>query len=285
MINMLRADFYRTFRGKAIYIALVILLFMIATGIYTVQPGYLGISATVGDSSEYESTAQENVMGDLTYEEFTAMSIRDLRKLMLKTEGYELDRDILSNNMNLYYIFIFVAAISIAADFSGSCVKNTLASAISRKKYFVSKVVFVNLCCVMLFFLHTYIVYFANIIFNNKNLASSLETVTKISLLQLPVVFALASILTGLAFALKRTALFNTVTIPLIMIFQLLLRLTSTLFKIKAKYLVYDFQMMFIKLANNPSHDYKVNSYLLCAGVMIAFYLLGYLTFRKTEIK
>lgn len=278
MINMLKADFYRTIRSKGIYIAIFILLLFIGIDIYMVQPGSVALQINTG-------VEIENELNDMTSEELQALSMSDIRDIMLNTKGYALDKDIIARNMNMYYIFIFVAAIVVAVEFSGSTVKNTLSSAISRHRYFISKVVFANICCLALFFLNTYIMYFANILFNNKNLASSLGTITEVTMLQLPPILALASILTGLAFILKKTSVFNTVAIPLTMVFQLLLNLFASLFKIKEEWLDFELQRMLVNLTNNPSASYVQHSYLVCAVIIVVFYLAGYLSFKKTEIK
>ena len=283
MINMLRADFYRLIRSMGFYIAILILLLMIVPSIYFVEPGYIGLSG--GTLSAAEASSAQNELDEMSYEEIQALNSSELRKIMLKTEGYELDRAMLTANINLYYIFIFFAAIILTVDFSGSSVKNTLASAISRNKYYCAKLSFISICCTAILFLNTYIVYFANILFNNKNLASSLGTVTKISLLQLPAMLALASILTGIGFMVKKTSIFNTITIPLILLFQIVLNLTATIFKIKDEYLYYEFQLMIGRLANNPSDSYVLHSYLVCAAVIVIFNVLGYLSFKKAEIK
>lgn len=278
MINMIKADFYRLIRSKGIYIAIFILLLMIGVDIYTVQPGSIALQINTGIEAENELT-------DMSDAEYQALSMGDLRKIMLNTKGYAFDKDMLATNMNMYYLFIFVAAIVIAVEFSGNTVKNTLSSAISRRKYFLSKAVTVNIGCLVIFFLNTYIMYFGNILFNNKNLASSLGEVTKITLLQLPPILTLISILTGLAFMLKKTSIFNTIAIPLAMVFQLLLSLLTTLFKIKEEWLEYELQTMLVKLTGNPSHSYLWHSYLLCAVIIVVFYLAGYLFFKKSEIK
>ncbi len=278
MINMLKADFYRLVRSKGIYFAILILLLFIGIDIYSVSPGSIALHIDTG-------TVVENELSDMTRDELQELSMGDMRNMMLNTKGYALDRDIIACNINLYYIFIFVAAIVIAVEFSGNTVKNTLSSAISRHRCFLSKVVFVNICCLALFFLNTYVMYFANILFNNKNLASSLETITEVTLLQLPPILALVSILTGLAFILKKTSVFNTVAIPLIIVFQLLLSLFATFFKIKEEWLGFELQEMLVKLTSNPSDSYVWKSYLVCAVIIVAFYLAGYLSFKKTEIK
>lgn len=278
MINMIRADFYRVIHSKGIYIALFILLLLIGIDVYMVQPG----SIALGIGTE---TVMQNEMADMPIEEIQNLSIGDIREIMLNTKGYVLDRDVLAYNMNLYYIFIFVAAIVIATEFSGNTIKNTLSSAISRRRYFLSKVFFVNICCLVIFFLNTYIMYFANILFNSKELASDLGTITKVTLLQLPPILALVSILTGLAFVLRKTAVFNTVVILLAMVFQLLLNLAAMVFKFKEEWLGYELQRMLVNLTHDPTQSYVLKSYLVCAIIFVVFYLAGYLAFKKSEIK
>lgn len=285
MINMIRADFYRLVRSKGFYIAILLLLLVIGLSIQEVQPVYLGLRRSAGDMS-LETTADiQSELDEMSYEEIQALSESEYREIRLRTKGYELDRDILSVNINLYYFFIFFAVIILTADFSGSSIKNTLSSAISRNKYYFAKLGFISLCCIILFFLNTYIVYFANVVFNGKNLASSLETVTKISLLQIPSMLALASILTGIGFMVKKTAIFNTITIPLILVFQMMLGFAAFIFKIKDEYLYYELQLMIGKLANNPSDGFILHSFLVCIAVIIVFNLLGYLSFKKAEIR
>lgn len=282
MMNMIKADLYRIVRSFGLYIGIAIMFLMIAMSIYLVQPGSISMG-TVGDTSttDFDDTAAD----DLTAGALENMSMSDLRELMLKSEGYELDRDILGHNMNLYYVFLFVAALAVTVDFSTGSIKNTLSSAISRRRYFFSKLALITLGCLLLFFLNTYAAYFSNLIFNGSKVASSLWTVTKISLLQLPPILALTSILAGLAFTLKKSSIFNVVAIPLVLVFQLLFNLAVRLFNIPQKYVFYELQIMLGRLASDPSVGYVRNCYLLCAGVIAAFTLLGYVSFRRAEIK
>lgn len=275
MINMMRADSYRLVRSKVFYIAIAIMLLVIGCSIYFVQPGHMVLGIGETDTS----------ISGKTLDEVASLSMSELRELMLHAEGYQLDKDILAANMNLYYIFIFIAAIVLTVDFSSGGVKNTLSSAVSRNKYFFSKILFVNICCVALFFLNTFIVYYSNIIFNSRNLASDIETVTKISLIQLPVILAFISVLTGIGFIVKRTAGFNTITILFMTIVQLLFTLCIKVFKMKETFMDYEFQTMVIKLANDPSDTYILHSYLFCAAIIVIFNLLGYMFFKKAEIK
>ncbi len=281
MINIIKSDFYRIFRGVAIYIGILMILVMAGIGIYNIEPGYIGMVS----SKNFEDTNYDEVLSEVTTDEMRSMTLADYRHLMMKVEGYKLDKAILGTNMNLYYVFIFVAALAVTVDFSGSSIKNTLSSAISRKKYYISKIIFVNLLCIMILAANTYFVYFANLIFNGERFASDLGTVTKITVMQIPPVMALAAILTGIAFITLRTAFYNTVTIPFIMVFQIVLSLAGAAFSIKDEYLDYEIQIMLGNLAYSPTSSYVIHSYILCGGLMVFFYLIGWLSFRKAEIR
>jgi ABC-type transport system involved in multi-copper enzyme maturation permease subunit len=276
---MIRADFYRIFKGLGIYIGIAIMFLIIGISVYTIEPGSLGTTVTVSDDS-YSTPLEE-----MSYDEMQNFTMTDYRKLMLKTDGFELDRAMLANNMNLYYIFIFVSALAVAVDFSGGSVKNTLSSAISKRKYFVSKTLFTTLLCLLMYFANTYISYFAIKIFDNSKFVSSLGTVTKISLVQLPAILALIAILNGIAFAVKRTAIFNTVSIPLVMVFQLVLNMLITVFGVDEKYMNYELQTMIGKLAYSPSDSYVMHSYIICLAIIVVFTAVGYFAFKKSEIK
>jgi ABC-type transport system involved in multi-copper enzyme maturation permease subunit len=282
MINMMKADFYRIFRGIGIYIGIAIMLLIIGISVYVIEPGSLGATTTAYESS---SESYSTPMNDMTYDEIQNFSMTEYRKAMLKTDGFELDKALLANNMNLYYVFIFVAALAVAVDFSGGSVKNTLSSAISKRKYFISKFLFTTLVCLLIFFANTYLAHFAIIIFDNEKFVTSLGMVTKVSLTQLPAILALISILNGIAFIAKKTSIFNTISIPLVMVFQFLMGAAVSIFNIDSKYTQYEFQTMLSRLANNPSHSYMVNSYIICAVVIVVSTAIGYLSFRKSEIK
>lgn len=283
MFNMIKADSYRITKSIAFYIAAAIIFVLAAVSIYLVSPGTIG-QANIGDISTAQYS-QETPLDDISFEEMQDLTPKDMRKIMLETENYELDREILAMNMNLYYCFIFIAALIITVDFSSGSAKNTLSSAISRNKYFISKTAIVFGICIFLFFLNTYVVYFGNMIFNSGKVSSDLWTVTKVSLLQLPPMLALMSILTGIAFAVRKTAVYNMITIPLVMVFQLILGVLIKIFDLKSKIADFELQIMIGKLSADPSDKYIIQSCIVCTVIIIAFLSLGYASFRKSEIK
>ena len=278
MINMMKADFYRIFRGMGIYIGFAIMVLMLVLDIYTVSAGSLVFRVST-------EAQPENELSSMSYDEISQLSINEYRKYILASKNYQLDRDILAQNINLYYVFIFVGAVVISADFSGGSVKNTLSSAISRRKYFLSKLACVVLSCVVLFLLNTYIMYFTNKIFNGGSLALSIGDITRITLLQLPPILALSSILIGFGFVLKRPAVFNTITISFMLMIQMLTSVLSFFFKIPERVFDYELPNMLARLAYNPSGDYIAKSYLVCAAMIAAALLLGWAFFKKAEIK
>ncbi len=284
MLNMIKADIYRINKNIAFYIAIALTLLMIGMSVYMVQPGSVG-QANVGDVSTTGYVNDGNGLDDISMEEASKLTMHDLREMSLNSEGYKFDKNFLAANMNLYYIFIFIAAIAITVDFSAGSVKNTLSSAINRKKYFISKTLFVLGICILIFFMNTYVSYFSNLIFNDGKVSSDLWTVTKISLLQLPPMLALISILIGIAFIFRKTSIFNIITIPLVMVFQLVLNLVVMLFDLNSKVVNYEFQIMIGRLTTDPSWNYITKSYIYCAVLIIAFLSLGYISFRKSEIK
>lgn len=283
MFNMIKADSYRITKSIAFYIAAAIIFVLAAVSIYLVSPGTIG-QANIGDISTAQYS-QETPLDDISFEEMQDLTPKDMRKIMLETENYELDREILAMNMNLYYCFIFIAALIITVDFSSGSAKNTLSSAISRNKYFISKTAIVFGICIFLFFLNTYVVYFGNMIFNSGKVSSDLWTITKVSLLQLPPMLALMSILTGIAFAVRKTAVYNMITIPLVMVFQLILGVLIKIFDLKSKIADFELQIMIGKLSADPSDKYIIQSCIVCTVIIIAFLSLGYASFRKSEIK
>ncbi len=283
MVNMIKADFYRITKNMAFYIAIGITLFMLGISIYMVEPGQMG-QVSVGDISTSDYS-QNSILGEMSVEELSKLSMADMREMKLDLDGYELDKDILASNMNLYYVFIFIAAIVITVDFSAGSVKNTLTSAINRNRYFVSKALFVIGMCVLIFFMNTYVCYFGNLLFNGGKVSSDLWAVTKISLMQLPPMLAAMSILIGIAFMFRKTSIFNVISIPLVMVFQLIMGISVTIFNLDSKVMDFELQVMAGKLAADPSGDYILKSYLYCAVLIIAFLSLGYASFRKSEIK
>ena len=128
--------------------------------------------------------------------------------------------------------------------------------------------------------------YFLNIIINGKSFSSDFIEFTKYTIIQIPVILGMLSILIGIAFITKKKSLFNGITIPLLMIVQLILQGAITIFHLEPTIMTnWELQYMINNLTNNPSTEYVIKASLLGIFYVIIFNLIGYYTFKKTEIK
>lgn len=281
MLNVIKSDLFRLFRGKAIYIIICVALILITISCFELSPGYIGISSgSDATLNEIDSQMTEEDMNEIV-ENYSLSKIREV----MKKYPYELDRAIVGANANLYYLFIVIVVIVVSTDFSNGSVKNTISSAISRKKYYLSKLILCLLLCTGLILLNNYGTYFINILMNGESFSSSLQEITKITIYQLPLLYGIISLLVGVCFVVRKTSIFNTISIPFIMVFQLVLSGIIKLFSLETGLMNYELQMALGNLANNPTNIYIVKCLLLGIIYIIAFNLIGYYTFKKAEIK
>lgn len=278
-MNMIKADLYRIFKGKAIYICVLIILFAGFISALSVSPGHVGLSVSqntnevINDPEFVEKMQNTNSLGDL-------------RKLMLSHGAFALDKEILGQNVNLYYLFIVITVIVLCSDFSNRTIKNTLSSSVSRKKYYFSK-----LCTI--FILATVLLLFNNIstviivyLIDGKDFISPIHSILKLTVIQLPLIYGIISLLIGLGFVAGKTSTFNTISIPLIMVVQLIGFAIINLFRIKADWF-YDYEIQFAlaKLATDVQNSYIIKCALLGLTYIVVFNLIGYFVFKRKEIK
>lgn len=277
MINIIKADLYRIIRGKALYIALIPIIIMILTSVISLSAGHIGLSTS------------SNI--DITDSEFMdklgkAKTLKDVRDVMKSGGEFALDKEIIGQNVNLYYIFIVFVIIILGVDFSSSTIKNTLSSAISREKYYLSKLILIMLLCTFLVLFSNYLGYFLNLLINGRKFASSFIDITKLTIIQMPLIYGIISLLVAFIYVFRKTAVFNAISIPFIMAVQLIVMGIINLFKIKADWFYnYEIQFALSNLAGNPTNDYIFKCILLGLFYIIIFNMVGYYSFKKAEIK
>lgn len=280
MINMIKADLYRVFRGKGIYLAILLAVIMASSSIYVMQPGYIGLTSS-------DTISGDSMVDDETGLELSATnSISKTRKILKETDGYPLDSAIIGTNVNLYYMFIIIVVGVLVTDLSHSTAKNTLSSAISKKKYYLSKLFTSCLLCIGLVLLNNYGTYIFNRLINGAKFSSGIEKITKYTLVQLPIMCGIISLLVCMAFLLRKTAAFNAVSIPFVMAAQIVIMGVSALFSIKSNHIMeYEYQFMLSNLITDTSFSYIMKSITLAIIYIVVFNILGYNVFRKSEIK
>lgn len=279
MLNLIKADLYRVFKGKSIYIALIILLSLISISCFTMSPGHIGIVATKDTSDVIYDEELNQKLSDTN-------SIIETRRLVKKYGSYPIDKLQLGANINLYYFFIIIVAVVLVNDLSNSTAKNTLSSAISRKKYYASKLITCLLLGTGLILINNYVGYFLNLIMNGTNFSSEILEINKLTILQLPILYGIISLLVCLGFCFKKSANFNSITIPLIILVQLTIMGIATLFHLDANHLLsYELQYILTNLVTNQTTTYLVKTTLLGLIYFIGFTAIGYTVFKKAEIK
>lgn len=278
MFNIIKSDLFRIFKGKAIYITLIVMFIFMFLSIVELQPGSIGISLNiVGDSESYElSKDDENLY-------LEADSILEERKI-LKNYPYKLDKAIVGANANLYYLFIVIVVIVISTDLSNSTSKNTLSFA-SRKKYYFSKLICAILLCTSLVLINNFGTYIFNILINGKSFSSSLSEIVSVTLYQLPMMYGIISLLVCIASVVKKNSIFNTVTIPFLMIVQVIIMAVINLFKINPNIMNYEYQYVLSSVSNNPTNTYIIQCLLLGIAYIVVFNFIGYYSLKKAEIK
>lgn len=281
MLNIIKSDLFRIVRGKAIYISIIIMIIMLITSIIGMAPGRIGIVVT---NSEIRKETGEN--SELQEKISDTSSLLETRKILKEYGEFELDRQIIGANSNLYYIFIVVVFTIVCADLSGGTVKNTLSSAISRKKYYLSKLIISLILGTIIIFINNYAIYFLNILINGVKFSTDFVEFTKLTIIQLPIMYGIISVLVCIAFVTKRKAIYNGIAIPLIIVIQLILMSIITLFRLDSTIMTnWEFQYILSNLAENPENIYILKTTLLGVGYMILFNIVGFYSFKKAEIK
>ena len=278
MINIIKSDLYRVFRGKAIYIAIAFILVLASVSCFSMSPGHIGIVSSSIEQTDYDDELLEKV--------YETDSLMETREIMKEYGAFPLDKAQLGANANLYYFFIIVVVIVLVTDLSNSTAKNTLSSAISRKKYYLSKLITCLGLGTLLVLINNYGSYIINLIMNGKEFSAGLLEITKLTILQLPILYGIISMLVCIGFCFRKTGTFNSITIPLIMVIQLIIMGVSTLFHIDVNNILnYEFQYIIGNLVANPTNTYILKTLALAALYIVIFNYLGYSVFRRAEIK
>lgn len=283
MLNIIKSDLYRIFKGKAIYIVIILMLVMATLSIFGMSPGYIGTTTVKEDDEPNQEMSQEDI--EIMSQLQETNSLTEMRKIIKGHFPFELDKKIVGANSNLYYLFIAIVFVVICVDLANSTAKNTLSSAISRKKYYLSKLITILLLGTALTLFNDYYIYFMNIAINGKPFSSDFADFSKCVLTQYPIILGMLGILVGLAFVTRKKSIFNTISIALLIITQLILMGIITLFRIEPTILKWELQNILESLVQNPANEYIIKTSILGLAYFVGANLIGYYSFKKSEIK
>ena len=251
MINMFRAEFYRLTKSRGFYIFWICAVFSFMVSVIYHEPGGISLGAP------------------LEYSDETKM-------------------DIVQTAMNLTYYFLLIIPVFciISSEYSEHTIKNTITSAISRSKYYVSKYAFTLVYSLLSFLIANYLFYFINRAVNGSKYSSSFGEYSKALFGQLPLFIAIVSLFIFLAFLLRKGAAFNAVTIIAPIAYTslaLVLYGIKGTKKIAEKLLTYEVSTMISKLALECTDSYRTKCYIVSAVLTVLSFVLGYVLFTKRE--
>lgn len=281
MINMIKADLYRLFRGKMAYIAVAVLLITSGLAIWQRTPGASIFSASV--DTQVETTGPDGSVESTS-------SLDDMNNALdqqkNETDKPQLDRQMLANGVNLYYVFIFLVGVIVVQDFSFKAVKNSLTSAINRRTYYWSKVVTSLIVCLVLAYGYTLFVYGTNVLFNGTASSTPLIDLLAVTLRQTPYFIGLVGLLVGIIFLEQRAASYYGASLVILIVTSLtLLTLQLTGVANVVSLLSFEPQTALKIVSGNPDSDYLLRFTLTGLVSFILFTSLGYLRFSRSEIK
>ncbi len=273
MMNMIKADFYRIFKGVNIYLAIGIIIILASVSVGLREVGHIG-------------NASIDYQGDTVVE----IGETDRMPHTVRTEEQKKNFvvEVLSANVNLYYPIIVIVFVVLMADFSNHTIKNTLSAAVSKNKYYLSKLALILLLSTALIFFNSIFLYLLNFIVNGKAYTGAAARVFAATVKQLPLLLGTASLMTMLGFFTKKAAAFNAVVIPFQFLFQLVLNALCVITEseLLVKFLNrYELQAALSLLATSKDRGYIMACTCIGLAEIIMSAVIGCRIFKRSEIK
>lgn len=252
MINMIKAELYRMTKTKGFYLFWGVMLISYLITIIYKQEGGISLGAPI-----------------------------------VTDNSLKMDVRMVSWNFTYYYLFIIPVFTTVCSEFSNHTYKNTISSAISRKTYYFSKYFFILVYTLLSFSLLNFAFYAANRLVNGSEYSSSLGRFAKSVAVQLPVMAAIISLFIFIAFAVKKGAVFNSVTIISPILYTTLGLVLYGIKDTKAfaeKMLTCEISTIIMRVAKETSGSFTAKCMAGSALVIILSALFGYVIFTKREI-
>lgn len=262
MINLIKADMYRIFRSKGIYITMALLL-----GLFVLQA--FGEIGSIGISSD-EMEGAEEIVQLLT--------------------GRTAPLNVMKANDNLIYFLLPIIIFISSVDFSSGTAKNVLSNGVSRTKYYFSKLILSMLFCTVILIssivIPTIIVTLMNG-FGGEFDWEYISQVLNVFALQLLLLFAVTSIGIFFVFTTKRTAAVNGLYIAFCLVPMLLILMLYTISEKFSKLLEFEMVMNIRRAAyvNLMTGDEIIKIIAIGLVYLIISLTCGLALFKKCDIK
>jgi ABC-type transport system involved in multi-copper enzyme maturation permease subunit len=274
MLNIIKADLYRVFKGKAIYTVFAVLIaFIIFQSI--AGTGGVGINTTRPEG-DTEAEILQNAL-----EEMTAIT---------KADGMTAPFIMAGAAGNMVYFLIPLVICFIGADFSSGAVKNALSRGIPRVTYYFAKLIPVAVCAVIIQLFNLILPIIVATIrhgFGGDFTMIWLGEVLTVYGVQTLMLLAITCVGMLIAFATKKTSAIIGVFIAFLMVPTLIfgiLGMISTSFDFLMGYDIVSSIGFAAGFSALPSADI-IRMFALCAVYILAGTAVGVTVCRKSDIK
>ena len=256
MINMFKADLYRSIKSKGMFFLILAVIATFLASIFLHEPGGIRIAGAFREDAKLKF---------------------DIQQIAL--------------NFSYFYFFIIPVYVLISSEFGEKTIKNTITSAISKRKYYISKYLFTVMLCDVVFVLGNLMFYVVNMLVNDGKYVSDFGFFFGKLMLQLPIITAVVSLFVCLAFVIKKGAVFNALTIVFpILYMSIAAFIVGSAKNEKVRDFVFDYFLKYevSKMLNDvviwKNAAYRNECWLICAIAIAVTFVLGYLSFTKREI-
>lgn len=259
MIKSFKADLYRLLRSKGLYICLALTMLIYALTI--------GLKADGGIS-------------------FGIMPQID--GLEAKMKSMKLDVLQLRMNFNYYFLLIMPVFMIIIPEFSEGTFKNSITSVCNKKNFFIRKFVFAEVVSMIIFIVGNVGFYVVNRLLNGSVYSSSVGDFMEKFVMEIPIFVAVIAFFVFLAFLFKKASVFNSVTIVLPLVINVvagLLCMVDGLEKTVLKAYNYEVSTMLnIFVFETEGKEFFPRCLVGAIIITIVLFLLGLSMFDKKEL-
>jgi ABC-2 type transport system permease protein len=284
MMNLIRADIYRIFRGKGIYITLAIFMGIIV--LQVVAGAYMNAGIRLDDFEMIDSLGEPGITF-VTHNDNEPL--HNDEESSLRPFGAEAPYLVMGFTDGLLYILLPLLIFISTADFTSGAVKNTLVGGMTRLRYYFTKLALSCMASALLLFAYVLISTIVATAFSGFGGTLDWEyisSVLKVFAMQLWLVLAVTCVGHFFIFII-RSGMVIGVFIAFLLAPSLVIFLLSFINRWFENLLIYDLTMGLAAVLNisvMPTGDI-IKTILVGAGYIAAATVGGYMLFRRAEIK
>lgn len=290
MFNIIKADLYRIFRGKGVYITLILFIALLALQVATNTVGTVGMYVKEeNEIDQREERDETEFVNKDELEEKPEVALNSALDAQTFTGSIAAFKTMESTDSLLYFMLAFIIFIG-ATDFSTGCAKNVLSSGVSKSKYYISKLILAIAFLILISLINVIVPIIIGTIVHGFEGTFDITFIIKVLKVFLPQLYlCTAAVCVGMffVFVTKRTAIVNGLFIAFNIVPKLVIFLLSYLNLKFLKLLDYEI-VTNIRMFSNVE---MLSSSAITKGLLVAtVYIListigGFIIFKRSEIK